>query len=53
MTNAKENHLFHEPGHDINLEHEDPTLRILHRVIKVRSKDSRGSNGLCNCMGHR
>jgi uncharacterized membrane protein (DUF373 family) len=38
MTNAKDNPLFHEPGHDLNLEHEDPTLRILHRVIKVAVK---------------
>jgi len=38
MTNGKDNPLFHEPGHDLNLEHEDPTLRILHRVIKVAVK---------------
>jgi uncharacterized membrane protein (DUF373 family) len=38
MNNAKDNPLFHEPGHDLNLEHEDPTLRILHRVIKVAVK---------------
>ncbi len=38
MNNAKDNPLFHEPCHDLNLEHEDPTLRILHRVIKVAVK---------------
>ena len=28
----------HEPGHDIFLEHEDPTIRFLHRVIRIAVK---------------
>ncbi len=24
----------HEPGHDLQLEHEDPTIRFLHRIIR-------------------
>ncbi len=28
----------HEPGHDLHLEHEDPTLRFLHRIIRVAVK---------------
>ena len=28
----------HEPGHDLHLEHEDPTIRYLHRVIRVAVK---------------
>ena len=28
----------HEPGHDIHLEHEDPTIRFLHRIIRVAVK---------------
>lgn len=24
----------HEPGHDLHLEHEDPIIRILHRIIR-------------------
>jgi uncharacterized membrane protein (DUF373 family) len=38
MTNGKDNSGFHEPGHDLNLEHEDPTLRILHRIIRIAVK---------------
>ena len=38
MANAKDNPRFHEPGHDLNLEHEDATLRILHRIIKIAVK---------------
>jgi uncharacterized membrane protein (DUF373 family) len=38
MTNAKDNPRFHEPGHDLKLEHEDPTLRILHRIIRIAVK---------------
>lgn len=28
----------HEPGHDIQLEHEDPTIRFLHRIIRLAVK---------------
>lgn len=28
----------HEPGHDLHLEHEDPTIRFLHRIIHVAVK---------------
>jgi uncharacterized membrane protein (DUF373 family) len=28
----------HEPGHDIYLEHEDPTIRLLHRIIILAVK---------------
>lgn len=28
----------HEPGHDLHLGHEDPTIRALHRVIRVAVK---------------
>jgi len=28
----------HEPGHDIHLEHEDPTIRFLHRIIRFAVK---------------
>lgn len=28
----------HEPGHDLHLEHEDATIRFLHRVIRVAVK---------------
>jgi len=38
MNNTKDNPRFHEPGHDLNTDHEDPTLRILHRIIKVAVK---------------
>lgn len=27
-----------EPGHDLHLEHEDPTIRFLHRIIRVAVK---------------
>lgn len=30
--------LFHEPGHDLHLEHEDSTIRILHRIIRIAVK---------------
>ena len=38
MTNPNDNHQFIEPGHELNLEHEDPTLRILHRIIRFAIK---------------
>ena len=25
---------IHEPGHDLHLEHEDPIIRVLHRIIR-------------------
>lgn len=28
----------HEPGHDLHLEHEDPTIRFLHRIIRIAVK---------------
>jgi len=28
----------HEPGHDLHLEHEDPTIRFLHKIIRVAVK---------------
>lgn len=28
----------HEPGHDLHLEHEDATIRILHRIIRAAVK---------------
>lgn len=28
----------HEPGHDLRLEHEDPTIRFLHRIIRYAVK---------------
>ena len=38
MTNAKDNQEFHEPGHDLNVDHEDPTIRILHKIIRIAVK---------------
>jgi uncharacterized membrane protein (DUF373 family) len=38
MNNTKNNPRFHEPGHDLNLDHADPTLRVLHRIIKIAVK---------------
>jgi uncharacterized membrane protein (DUF373 family) len=28
----------YEPGHDLHLEHEDPTIRFLHRIIRMAIK---------------
>ncbi len=28
----------HEPGHDLHLEHEDSTIRFLHRIIRIAVK---------------
>lgn len=28
----------HEPGHDLQLEHEDPTIQFLHRIIRIAVK---------------
>jgi uncharacterized membrane protein (DUF373 family) len=38
MTEEKNNPSIHEPGHELHLEHEDPTIRILHRIIRVAVK---------------
>ncbi len=38
MTDEKEILDFHEPGHDLHLEHEDATIRILHRIIRIAVK---------------
>lgn len=34
MTADDKNPRIHEPGHDLHLEHEDPIIRILHRIIR-------------------
>ncbi len=34
MTDESKNPHTHEPGHDLHLEHEDPTIRVLHRIIR-------------------
>ena len=36
----EEEHLSseHEPGHDLYLKHEDPTIRFLHRIIRIAVK---------------
>ncbi len=34
MTDGKNNLQLHEPGHELHLEHEDSTIRILHRIIQ-------------------
>ena len=38
MNEEKNNTSIHEPGHDLHLEHEDPTIRILHRIIRIAVK---------------
>ncbi|TCS62132.1 phosphate-starvation-inducible PsiE family protein [Varunaivibrio sulfuroxidans] len=38
MTDDDETLRQHEPGHDLHLEHEDPTIRVLHRIIRVAVK---------------
>ena len=38
MDSDRQPLLAHEPGHDLHLEHEDPTIRILHRVIRIAVK---------------
>lgn len=35
MQEEKDNQHNHEPGHDLHLEHEDPTIRVLHRIIRL------------------
>ena len=37
--NSEDRETFqHEPGHDLHLEHEDPTIRFLHRIIRLAVK---------------
>lgn len=38
MAEEKNQPYLHEPGHDLHLEHEDPTIRMLHRIIRVAVK---------------
>ena len=38
MTDEKDILEFHEPGHDLHLEHEDATIRTLHRIIRTAVK---------------
>lgn len=38
METEKDTTNTHEPGHDLHLEHEDPTIRFLHRIIRVAVK---------------
>jgi uncharacterized membrane protein (DUF373 family) len=35
MINEDDNLHSQEPGHELQLEHEDPTIRFLHRIIRV------------------
>ena len=38
MENREEFLGSHEPGHDLHLEHEDATIRFLHRIIRFAVK---------------
>ncbi|MBB6055692.1 phosphate-starvation-inducible PsiE family protein [Tolumonas osonensis] len=38
MPTEKRSANEHEPGHDLPLEHEDPTIRFLHRIIRYAVK---------------
>jgi uncharacterized membrane protein (DUF373 family) len=38
MNLGKSDMGVHEPGHDLHLEHEDPTIRFLHRIIRLAVK---------------
>ena len=38
MTDKKDSKHLAEPGHDLHLEHEDRTIRFLHRIIRVAVK---------------
>ncbi len=38
MTDGENNLQYHEPGHELHLEHEDSTIRILHRIIQFAVK---------------
>jgi hypothetical protein len=35
MTDESAKVHTHEPGHDLHLEHEDPLIRVLHRIIRL------------------
>lgn len=38
MNPEQSENFKHEPGHDLHLEHEDPTIRFLHRIIRYAVK---------------
>jgi uncharacterized membrane protein (DUF373 family) len=38
MAEERDKGLHYEPGHDLHLEHQDPTIRFLHRIIRVAVK---------------
>ncbi len=38
MNTEQTENYDHEPGHDLHLEHEDPTIRFLHRIIRFAVK---------------
>jgi uncharacterized membrane protein (DUF373 family) len=38
MNSDKSDMSAHELGHDLHLEHEDPTIRFLHRIIRLAVK---------------
>jgi uncharacterized membrane protein (DUF373 family) len=38
MQTEEDKIIVHEPGHDLHIEHEDPTIRFLHRIIRVAVK---------------
>jgi uncharacterized membrane protein (DUF373 family) len=38
MNNEKGDVHLHEPGHELHLEHEDLTIRFLHRIIRFAVK---------------
>lgn len=38
MTENENKRVFHEPGHELHLEHEDATIRYLHWVIRFAVK---------------
>ncbi|MBD3678852.1 MAG: phosphate-starvation-inducible PsiE family protein [Rhodobacteraceae bacterium] len=38
MADESNDQVFHEPGHDLHLEHEDVTIRYLHWIIRFAVK---------------
>ncbi len=38
MPEKNDFYCIHESGHDLHLGHEDPTIRVLHRIIRVAVK---------------
>lgn len=38
MTDPRQIDQEHEPGHDLHPQHEDATIRVLHRIIRVAVK---------------